>query len=79
MEFFKVIIILNITKYWNWNSSVSIAGRLQAGLGHEDDQSSPSSPKVKKSWNCTSTPPYIFLMWYLVKPRDFTLPDITVV
>jgi hypothetical protein len=39
-------------------------------LGHEVDLSSPSSAKVRNVWGYTSTPPYIFMAWYLVMHRD---------
>jgi len=28
-----------------------------------------SSAEVKNTWNCTSTPPYVLRVWYLVKCR----------
>jgi hypothetical protein len=31
--------------------------------------------ELKNTWSYTSTPPYVFMAWYLVKNRDnFTLP-----
>jgi len=45
-------------------------------LGREADHSPPSSAEVKNGWSCTSTPPYVFLAWRLVKYRNkfnFTL------
>jgi hypothetical protein len=27
----------------------------------------------KNAWSYTFTPPYVFMAWYLVKHRDFTL------
>jgi hypothetical protein len=36
-------------------------------LGHEADNPCPSSAKVKNAWSYTSTPPYIFMVWCLVK------------
>jgi hypothetical protein len=42
--------------------------------GFEAEHSLPSGSVVKNKWNYTSTPPYIFMVWYLVKYRDnFTL------
>jgi len=38
--------------------------------GREDDNPSPSSAEVKNEWDYTSTPPYVSMMWYLVKQRD---------
>jgi hypothetical protein len=49
-------------------------------LGREVDFSPPSSAEVKNAWSYTSPPPYVFMAWYLVKPRDnftFTLPLIS--
>jgi hypothetical protein len=31
----------------------------------EADHSLPSSPEVKNAWSFISTPPYIFMVWYL--------------
>jgi len=32
------------------------------------------SVKVNNAWSCTSTPPYVFMGWYLVKHgNNFTL------
>jgi len=38
--------------------------------GHEVDDSLPSSAEVKNVWSYTSTPPYVFTAWCLVKHRD---------
>jgi hypothetical protein len=54
-------------------------GALSLGvkwLGHEADHSPLSSAKVKNVCSYTSSPPYVFMMWSLVKHRDnftFTL------
>jgi hypothetical protein len=37
------------------------------GTGRETDHSPPSSAEVKNSWNYTSTPPYVFIVWCLIK------------
>jgi hypothetical protein len=53
-------------------ASVCISGMI-LGIkwpGHEADQSSPSSAKVKNAWSYTSTPQYVFMVWCLVKHRD---------
>jgi hypothetical protein len=34
--------------------------------GREADHSPPTSAQVKKTWTYTSTPPYLFMAWYLV-------------
>jgi hypothetical protein len=39
-------------------------------LGREADHSPLSSAEFKNAWSCTSTPPYIFMAWYLFKHRD---------
>jgi hypothetical protein len=36
----------------------------------EADHSPPSSAEVKNAWSYTSTPPYVFIAWCLVKHRD---------
>jgi hypothetical protein len=41
--------------------------------GCETVYSQPSSTEVKNAWSYTSTPPYVFLAWYLFKPKT-TLP-----
>jgi hypothetical protein len=38
--------------------------------GRETDHSPPSSAEVKNTWSYTSTPPYVFMSWYLVKHTD---------
>jgi hypothetical protein len=35
-------------------------------LGCEADCSPPSSAEVKNTWICTSTPPYVFMVWYFI-------------
>jgi hypothetical protein len=54
-----------------------VPGALSQGvkyLGLEDDYSPPPSAEVKNVWHYTSTPPYVLMVWYLVKHRDnFTL------
>jgi hypothetical protein len=35
----------------------------------EADHSPPSSAEVKNAWSYTSTPPYVFMAWYLLKHR----------
>jgi hypothetical protein len=50
-----------------------IPGTLSLGvkrLGHEADHSLPSSAEVKNARRYTSTPPYVFVAWCLVKHRD---------
>jgi hypothetical protein len=39
-------------------------------LGHEAAHSRPSSPKIKNVWSYTSTPPYVSMVWSLIKHRD---------
>jgi hypothetical protein len=38
--------------------------------GREADHSPPSSAEVKNAWSYTSTLPFVFMAWYLVKNRD---------
>jgi len=46
-------------------------------LGHEADHSPPSRAEVKNAWSYTSTRPYAFMAWYLVKHRDsFTFTSV---
>jgi len=40
--------------------------------GYIADHSPPSSGNVKNAWSYTSTPPYVFMAWSLVKHMDFT-------
>jgi hypothetical protein len=37
--------------------------------GCEADHSFPSSAEVKNAWNCTSTHPFVFMAWGLIKYR----------
>jgi len=49
-----------------------VPGALSPGIkqpGYEGDHSPPSSAEVKNVWSCTSTPPYVFMVWCLVKYR----------
>jgi hypothetical protein len=42
--------------------------------GRESDHSPPSIAEFKNVWSYTSTPPYVFMAWYLVKQREnFTI------
>jgi hypothetical protein len=50
-------------------------GALSLGvkwLRHEAGHSATSSAKVKNVLSCSSNPHYVFMVWYLVKHRDFT-------
>jgi hypothetical protein len=38
--------------------------------GREVHHSLPSSAEVKNDWSYTSTPPNVFMAWYLIKHRD---------
>jgi len=38
--------------------------------GREADHPPPSNPGVTNVWSYTSTPPYVFKMWHLVKHSD---------
>jgi hypothetical protein len=49
-------------------TSGSFTGVKQPGC--EADHPSLSSDDVKNAWSYTSTPPFIFMMWCLVKHRD---------
>jgi hypothetical protein len=41
--------------------------------GRESDHLSPASAEVKNAWICTSTPPYVFMARYFVKPGTTSL------
>jgi hypothetical protein len=50
-----------------------VSGALSLELkrpGREANHSPPSSTEVKNEWSYTSTPPYVFMGWCLVKHRD---------
>jgi hypothetical protein len=47
---------------------VSIPGIKRPG--RESDHSPPSRAKVKNAWSYNSTPPYVFMTWYLDKHRN---------
>jgi len=38
--------------------------------GRVADRSPSSTAEVKNAWSYTSTPQYVFISWFLVKPRD---------
>jgi hypothetical protein len=43
---------------------------------HKADAAPPPSTEVINVWSCTSTPQYVFMVWWLIKHRDnftFTL------
>jgi len=40
-------------------------------LGHEADNSPPSSVEVKNVWSCTAAPQYIFIVWCLSNEYAF--------
>jgi hypothetical protein len=51
-----------------------LGGRIKRP-GHKADHLLPSSAEIRNEWSYTSTPPYIFIAWYLVNNRnssDFT-------
>jgi hypothetical protein len=55
-----------------------VLGVLTPGVW--SDHSPPSSAEVKYAWIYISTPPYVFMAWYLVKHRDnFTVTTFSLV
>jgi hypothetical protein len=51
-----------------------VPGVLSLGvkqLGCEADHSPPSSARVKNAWSYTFIPQYVFMVWCLVKHRDY--------
>jgi hypothetical protein len=51
---------------------------LVRGEGYEVDHSPPSRAEIKNAWSYISTHLYVFIVWYLVKPREnFILPYLT--
>jgi len=63
-----------LIKIWPIRLSVQwVPGTLSPGakrLVREADHSPPPSDEVKNVQSFTSTPPYVFMRWYLVKTRD---------
>jgi hypothetical protein len=52
-----------------------VPGALSLGVKRQEreaDHSPPSSAEVKNAWSYTSTPPYVFMTWCLIK-HTFTL------
>jgi hypothetical protein len=43
-------------------------------LGLKDDHFPPSGTEIKNAWSYTSTPPSVYMAWYLIKHGDFALP-----
>jgi hypothetical protein len=57
-----------------------VPGALSPGLkepGREADHSPPSTAEYKKAWNYTSTNPYVFMAYCLVKPRHRVRMNLT--
>jgi hypothetical protein len=50
-----------------------LMGTKTLSPGHEADHSPSSSAEVKNAWSYTSTPPYTFMVWCLMKSTG-TLP-----
>jgi len=49
-----------------------VPGALSPGvkqLEPEAEHSPPSSAKIKNEWSYTSTPPYVFMVWWFIKQR----------
>jgi len=82
------IVFEDVTLNWEESGYLSLVTRLQAGQpglfiveagnffssSHPADHPPPSRAKIKDVWSYMSTPPYTFMMWYLIKHRDnFTL------
>jgi hypothetical protein len=71
---FKYEITMQLSMYFQ----ILLTNTLSLGVkqpGHAIDHSLPSSAEVKNVWSYTFTPPYLFMVWYLVKHRDnFILP-----
>jgi len=40
--------------------------------GREAEYSSPPTAEVNYAWNCSFSPPYVFMAWCLTKHRNFT-------
>jgi len=78
---FLLIVTASIPAPWPTQPPMQwIWGRVfPSGLKRPDreaDHSHLFSAEVKNAWGCISTPPYVFIAWYLDKPRDnflFTL------
>jgi hypothetical protein len=60
-------------RHWESPSLLSggffFRGKVASALSY---QSPPSSAEVKNAGSYTPTPPYIFMAWCLIKPRDLT-------
>jgi len=44
---------------------------MNTAAGCQTDRSLPSSSEVNNAWSCTSIPPYIFMVCFLIKRRYF--------
>jgi hypothetical protein len=53
--------------YYPMGTGVSLGVKLP---GREANYSPPSSAEVKNAWSYTSTPPYVFMAWCLIKRKD---------
>lgn len=56
---------------WHWGASPRIRQP-----GHEGAYSHSSCGMVMNVWSCTSTLPYVFMVWCLIKDREITAFDL---
>jgi hypothetical protein len=55
-----------------------ISGAFYPAVKHQDheaDYSAPSNVEVMNAWSYTSTPPYDFVAWYVIKQGDNRQPN----
>jgi hypothetical protein len=69
--------------FYNCVSEVFAPGIEQPGGGGEDDYTPSSNAEVRNSWRYTSTLPYVFMTWCLIKllttlPFTFIITDVSV-
>jgi hypothetical protein len=43
---------------------------MNCKAGDKSDRSRSSSNKVRNTWSYTSTPPFVLMVWYLIRHKD---------
>jgi hypothetical protein len=72
-EIFLLHSIQTASAVHSTSSPISTSGPSHPGLkslGHEGNDSAPTSSKVKDAWNYTFTSPYIFMVQCLIRHRE---------
>lgn len=55
--------------------NASLSSRIK--WSERESNNSPLNEKVNNEWTRTSTPPYVFMAWFLIKHRDKRIPPVS--